>query len=203
MKKIITLIFCASFVACAPAINQKNLSAHRQAAQSALQNNDWDAARVHWAKAVVNGELGNAPDSQMAILYYEYGRALGVTCFYNEAEKYLKKAYNLDEKTNGPVYMTLLELARLNLNQKKYDNALHYFDKLMPVLEKINAKSQSPAELSVVLDEYSEALTNMDMLQRAKQFKAEAKKMRETFSGAFSITDRTPYGSQCVDKDSL
>lgn len=112
MKTGISLSLLIALISCAPAINQKSAAIHAQSAQAAIKNSDLDAARENWAKAVKNGELANEPDQKMAVLYYEYGRALGVTCYFDGSEYYLKKAYVLDKKTGGPVYMSLVELAR-------------------------------------------------------------------------------------------
>ena len=93
-----------------------------------------------------------------AIFYFEYGRSAGVTCFFDIAEDYLNKAYKLDSKIGGPSFLSLVELFRLNLDQKKFQEAIDYFLKALPELERVNAPSESPAEFSKLLDEYAIAL---------------------------------------------
>lgn len=198
MKKTYVLLLCFLLVACAAPINRKSTSIHEQSAQYAAQKNDWGSARRHWAKAVSNAELGGEPEQKMAVLYYEYGRALGVTCFFDESEIYLKKAYDLDKKTNGPVYMSLTELGRLTLDQKKYDQALNYYNEVIPMLEKMGAQSEAPTEFSFMLDEYSEMLANTGMEQKSQEYKERAEKVRKNNPKRYSISERTMYGSQCV-----
>lgn len=200
MKKIVAVSLCILVVACAAPINRKSASNHAQAAQNAVKNNDWDSARRHWAKAVTNGELGGEPEQKMAVFYYEYGRALGVTCFFDESETYLKKAYELDKKTNGPVYMSLTELGRLNLDQKKYDRALKYYDEVIPMLEKMGAETEAPMEFSFMLDDYADMLSNSGMEQKASEYKQRADEIRKNNPKRHSISERTMYGTQCTKK---
>jgi tetratricopeptide (TPR) repeat protein len=134
----------------------------------------------------------------LAVFYYEYGRALGVTCFFDESETYLKKAYELDKKTNGPVYMSLTELGRLNLDQKKYDQALKYYNEVIPMIEKMGAETEAPMEFSFMLDDYSEMLSNTGMEQKAGEYKQRAEEIRKKNPKRHSITERTMYGTQCT-----
>ncbi|GAB7562005.1 hypothetical protein LG202_00440 [Methylobacillus methanolivorans] len=64
----------------------------------------------------MNANLGGVAPSTRAVLSSEYGRSLGATCFFNDATFYLNQAYDLDKQTGGPLYMSLVELARLNLD---------------------------------------------------------------------------------------
>lgn len=132
MRKLIILIQIFTLIGCATAINQKSATNHMRAAVSARQVGDWDLYRRHWAKAVVNSKLAHEPEQKMAVLNYEYGRALGVTCFFEEAEKYLNVAYQQDVNTGGPSYNDLVELARLNLDQKKWKKSITYYKKVLP-----------------------------------------------------------------------
>ncbi len=123
MKILILVLVPVLMVGCASAINKKSAVIHARSAQTEIANGNWDSARRHWAKAVVNAELGKMKPQARAVFNYEYGRSLGVTCFYSESEQYLKKAYDLDKAINGPIYMSVLELARLNYDQGKYEKA--------------------------------------------------------------------------------
>ena len=198
MKLFAMFFLMVCLVSCASDVNRKSAVIHAQAAQNAIENNDWDAARKSWSKAVVNSELAHEPDQKMAVFYYEYGRALGVTCFYDESEVYLKKAYELDKKTNGPVYMSLTELARLNLDQDKYSKSLLYFEELIPLLDKINAKSEAPLEYSNILEDYSKSLLNTKQIEKSKSIMQDVEEIRKMNQNRYSITERTLYGSQCI-----
>jgi tetratricopeptide (TPR) repeat protein len=188
---------------CAAAISRHNALLHAEAGQLASNANDWNTARREWAKAVVNSDLGKLDNSKKAVIYYEYGRAAGVTCFFDISEEYLNKAYSLDKETNGPAFMSLVELFRLNLDQKKYKKATEYFKKAVPELESVGAPTESPSEFSKLLDEYAIALKGIGNTQEAEEAIRRSNKIRSEEENLHSITDRTPYGSQCVEKNNL
>lgn len=203
MKFIIPLLIFSLFAsACAPAINRKTFQITAEAGFESQQNGDWDAARRNFAKALLNAELGNETSETLSTLNYEYGRSLGVTCFYDKAEFYLKKSLELDLSTNGPDYMSLLELARLNLDQKKYKEAISYFEKLLPIYKEINAEKEAPYAVAEVLEEYAKALGKIGSIEKAELTKQKASALRAQNPEGYSITDRTPYGTQCVQQKS-
>lgn len=184
---------------CATSINQKNANIHMEAAINASNNEDWDSSRRHWAKVVVNAKLADEPEHKMAVVNYEYGRALGVTCFFEDAEKHLNLAYQQDINTGGPYYKDLIELARLNLDQKKWKESIIYFEKAFPILDKINASTGAPHAYADILDDYASALENSNK-KNSKKYRQEAKGIRDKNPKVFSITERTPYGKQCTNK---
>ena len=194
---VLTLLIFSS-QACATPMNRSNAMKHAQIAVQASSMGDWDSSRREWAKAVVNADLGNLEAPQRAVFYYEYGRSAGVTCFFDIAEDYLNKSYELDAEIGGPSVLSLVELFRLNLDQKKYKEAVEYFKKALPELEKLNAPKESPAEFSKLLEEYAIALKVINNKEESKKIEARALKVRK--SAKHSITDRTPYGSKCTNK---
>jgi len=182
---------------CVGGINLYNANQYADAANAATRRGDWDGARRLWARVVVNADLGHAAKKRRALFYYEYGRATGVTCFFDLSEEYLNKAYELDRETAGPVYMSLLELARLNSDQKKYAQAIGYFERAIPELERVNAQMEAPIEYANILDEYSIVLSVVDRDADAAAAKSRAAMLRANNKGRYSISDRTPYGTQC------
>lgn len=165
---------------------------------AASQNGDWDSSRRHWAKAVVNADLAGTPEAKMAALNYEYGRSLGVTCFFEESEKYLNLAYQQDSKTGGPAYNDLVELARLNLDQKKWVASIAYFKKALPILKQINAPTEAPYAYADILSEYADALDAVGSGDAAN-YRNQAESIKKNRPDGYSITDRTPYGTQCTN----
>ncbi len=197
MKIINTFIVIFFIAACAAPINRKTSEMTGQAGYQAQKADDWDAARRNFAKAVVNGELGNLPQEHMAGLYYEYGRSLGATCFYVESEMYLQKALDIDLKTNGPAYMSLLELARLNLKTKKYSKAINYFERLIPIYKELNAEKEAPIGVAEAYEDYSYTLRESGDMSKAINYEARANQLRTDNPAGHSISERTPYGTQC------
>ncbi len=182
---------------CVPGNTRVDLE-NARIADKAQKNGDWNTARKHWAIAVTNANPRDVSPQGMAIYNYEYGRALGVTCHFESSEVYLLRAHEIDVKSNGPYFNDLIELARLNLDQKKWDKTIEYYDKVMPELERINAEEDSPHEFANLLDEYAEALEGLNKSE-ASSYRQKASDIRDKNPKGYSITDRTPYGSQCTN----
>jgi hypothetical protein len=133
----------------------------------------------------------------LAVLYYEYGRASGVICDWPEAERGLNEAYNLDQQTHGPSYMSQLELARLNYDRKQYGKAVEYIDRAMPAIDKYQLDTRDPLGYADLLDEYATSLGKMGKPESVGKWRARAEELRKAFPGKNADTDRTPYGTQC------
>lgn len=91
---------------CANPINAKTATDYAQAANNAAQLGDWAKARMCLCRAIVNAQLGGSSPAQLAVLYYEHGRASGIVCEFSDAEKPLIRAYDLDKQAGGPTYMS-------------------------------------------------------------------------------------------------
>lgn len=106
---------------------QKTSDNYAQSAHSFINAGEWGKALEPAKRAVINADSANISPEKRAVAHYEYGRILGATCSFAEAESELKKAYELDNETKQPLFLSLTELARLNLDQEKYREASDYF----------------------------------------------------------------------------
>lgn len=167
------------------------------AAVAARENGDWDEVRRIYARALEGNSLDQADHRFKATLHYEYGRALGVTCHFNEAERQLNLANELDKHTGGVFYLSLTELARLNLDQRRYAQALSYLERILAELDPVITARRVPVFYANLLDDYASALAGAG---REKDAEAASRKARETRGGAPKPPidpHRTPYGQQC------
>ena len=200
MNRVVFLIICASLLqACASNINLRNAEVHYKNGEAAMLAGNWNQARRSYAKSVVNANLGNTPTRTKSVINYEYGRALGATCYFEEAEKYLKVSLELDESSNGPIHYPLIELGRLSLNQEQYGKSAGYFSRVLPVVEKLGAENLDPIGFADLLEELSLSLENSGKNSEAETHRERASSIRRENSGAISRTDRTPYGRHCND----
>lgn len=197
LKTFILIILGAAIGGCANPINQVNANKYWQAAESARSQGNWNLARENWSRAIVNGKLGGIKQRNLSVAYYEYARASGVLCDWVEAEKGLKKSLEIDRKTSGPVHYPLIELARLNLDQKNYNLASDYFKEALDVLEKLNVETKDPLGFADLYDEYSESVEKSSNHDESISLRKRAKELRAAFPNGKSHTDRTPYGTQC------
>lgn len=182
---------------CSNPINAKTSINYARAANHASHSGDWGTARMYWSRALVNAELGKASAAQLAVFHYEYGRASGVVCAFADAEKALTTAYELDKQAGGHTYLSLVELSRLNLDQKNYPEAAAYFERALPELDAKGALTQAPIEYAYILDEYATSLDGTGRTTQAQEIAARAMHIRNDNPGKSSVTDRTPYGTQC------
>ena len=194
------LFFLGCVTGCAPAINQKNAERYEVAGAQAQAAGDWETARLAFARAMVNARSGGMPTRVRAVFHYEYGRSLGVTCFFDEAERELLVALELDEQSKQPRYLALNELARLNLDQRNFLPAVNYFERGLKEMEATGAKQRAPVAYAEMLDEHALALDQTGRRADANALRAEASQIRLSNPGRSSTTDRTPYGTRCSVK---
>lgn len=195
--KVIVLLAVFMVGGCASAINERNAHNYANAAASALQAGDWESARRNWAKAATNAQLGGMSEKQLSIAYYEYGRASGATCHFEESENYLSKSLTLDQANNGPVHMPLLELARLKLALRQYGEAINFFELLIPIYELHKAAEEDPAGVSVVYKELSNSLAHLGREREAEKYQELSKALKKASAGKHSSSEITPYGQHC------
>ena len=175
--------------------NNKKL--YVQNAQAAAQAGDWENAARRYFLALQNAQWAEASPKEQAQLNYEVGRARGVTCKYDLADVHLKRAYELEQKAGAPPYRSLVELARLSLAQKKYSEAIGYFERALPQWEKAGV-TRDPTGFADALDDYAVALAKSNQQATANSVALRAKEMRTNAKGKPASEMRAPYGTQCV-----
>lgn len=197
-RKLFTIfILCLMTYSCGPSLSV-GVRNHLNTAYKAEYNGAWSTAETHYGKALVQAESEEASENVLAILNYQYGRALGVTCSFKKSEHYLLKALELDEKNNGETFKDLTELARLHYDQENYPKAISYFEKSISLLDQIDADDKAPIAYSDILLEYSEALHHTGNTSKAEDLKNKAMEIRNKHPEGHSNTERTPYGKYCV-----
>jgi tetratricopeptide (TPR) repeat protein len=195
--KWIALIASLSLTGCVSTLNEKNAHNYANAAVAAQDAGDWDSARRNWAKAASNAQLAGMSEKQLAIAYYEYGRASGATCFFEESEKYLRQSLAFDQENDGPIHMALLELARLKLAQGKYEEANAFFEELIPIYGRQKAAENDPAGVSLVYNEFANSLVKVGRFVEAAKYEERSKALKEASAGRKSPSEVTPYGQHC------
>lgn len=199
MKIAVAAVVASSLlVGCAAPINIKNAERHAQAGYVAQRNNDWDTARRQFAQAVVNADLGGAEAQGKGIVNYEYGRALGVTCFHEEAEKYLLRSKEFQEQLGQSPYLALYELGLLTEKQRQYAKAAAYFSQLIPLMEKAGLQSQYPLGVADAYERYGKALKELGKDAEARLAEQKASSIRVENPDAKPFGRVTPYGTACT-----
>lgn len=201
MKLLVPFLFSSLLISgCASELNLRNAGLYAQGCQGFQAQNEWWKARRACGRAAVNAKLGGAPDSAVAALWYEYGRTSGVICEYVEAKRGLEEALKLDQSSNGPIFKDHIELARLHLDQNKYQEASHYYQLGITTIPKEQAINEDPIGYAEILEEYAKALKNNGDETSSSKLTTQANELRATNPGKKSNTDRTPYGKFCDQK---
>ena len=160
-------------VGCASSINMKNVEIHLEAGRNFELKGDPQSAKDQYAKALVNAKLANANPALISMLTYNYGRMLGHTCQYEESERNLIEALNLESTITGPESgtssMRLFELARLNYDNNQFIKSASYFEKGIPIVEKLGIEQSDPIGYSFILDIYKESLDKLNRDIESKQ----------------------------------
>ena len=171
-----------------------------QSAMQAQSSGDWRTAASRWEAAYSSLVVQDRDSEKTAIVAYEYGRSLGVICKFEQSEQKLLEALALDQSLNGPVVMSLSELARLNLDWGRYAEAVSYFERAVDALDSMNAASRDPEGFGDFLEEYALALESSGRSDEARQSAERAGKLKMRHSHSHGADTRTPYGTQCQDQ---
>jgi tetratricopeptide (TPR) repeat protein len=188
----------ASFISGCARINSPTFKKYYQAGMAAERNEDYAAAKENFYRALVNARIGPLGPKETAAAAYSYGRMLGVYCDYQGAEELLQEAKRLDQETNGPVHMALVELARLKMDQGDYQAAVKYYGQAIALVDKKELIETDPAGFAVMFREYSAALSKVQRTAEAESFAARADALTRAHPGSQAVAERTPYGLKCA-----
>lgn len=200
MKSVTAVLLVWVLSGCASSINEHNANTYARSASLASKQGDWEAARKMWARAVVNASLAHADKRYLAVLNYEYARALGVTCFYDEARQYFEAAYALDRETGGPTFMSLAELGRMQLARGDNEKASVYMARAYEEGQTAQLEKHDPVGLADLIDDHARALEAQGNMGGAQEKRRFASMLRAANPGARTKTDITPYGTHCASR---
>lgn len=198
---ISTFVFCTS-VSAQPAKNDY-VEVYRYA-YMALQEGKWLIYQKLMRSVIDKSTAVGAPPEKRAIFWYEYGRASGVVCDWEDAEFALTVANNLDAKTGRSVHMSLNELGRINVATKQYKKAVEYFTQSLlafaqSVEKNPEKKITNLGDSALYLEEFAFALEQTGgQASDVKKLRDSAAEIRAQLSSKDSVLDDiTPYGTQC------
>lgn len=211
----VTLVSIAMFLALVGCVNMPATAIENNSAEPeyqqvyrfaymALQENNWPLYKKLLRKVIDTSTSAGAPPNERAIFWYEYGRALGITCEWKQAEFALAVAHNLDLRTGGPVHKSLNELGRVNGLIKQYGKAVGYFTRGAKALAQYQEQYPT-AEINLagsaqVLTDFAYALEQTggqpSDIQRLRDGAVAVRKKSVEKGEAYA--DVTPYGTQCA-----
>ena len=185
------------------ALNKIHFQKYYQAGNEAEERHDYEMAKKHYYRAWDNARMGRLEPQLRAQAAYSLGRMLGIFCDDKNAELMLKEALNFDKESYGPVYMSLFELAYLNYDQGKYDEAVSYFQQAIPLIDNEKYIEFDPAGFVMHFSTYSRALEKTGHSNEAKVFNDRANVLSKKYPAAQAKDTRTPYNRYCNKTNSL
>ena len=167
-----------------------------QRADAAKKRGDWESVASQTAQAINHPDMPRTVAVRSAV-HLEYGRAMGVLCHFDEAEKYLLLAKQIAQQGNVSTFHAVVELGALNVGQKKYAVAAGWYSEMMPIVERESLIKMSPLLVADALEKFAIALAATEKPAEAESRRRAAGKIRETGSKAPPATI-TPYGAKCA-----
>lgn len=171
------------------------LDEYLQRATAAKTRGDWESVASQVAQAINHPDLPKT-GALRSDVHLEYGRAMGVLCQYDEAEKYLLLARDISAKAGISTFPALYELGASSAAQKKFSAAADYFSQLLPIMERESRIRTTPLLVADAYDKLATALVATGKPDEAEVRRREAGKIRETGAKA-SPGMITPYGAMC------
>lgn len=197
MKRLFVLVAIQILFGCAQPVLEKTSQHYSHEAYDLSASGKWLEAVEPARRAILNANVAGSTEVRKAILHYEYGRILGVTCSFLQAEENLKIAYNYDKAAQQPLYLSLVELARLNYDQKKFKEASEYYTQAISEIRRAKVDKAAPVDFADLLYEQVESLNQISLIKESVPLKKEADAIKKKNPEGISATDRTPYGKHC------
>ena len=143
----------------------------------------------------------------IATAKYGLGRSLGQLCQFSEAEKYLLEAANLESEISGGKGIHLsqdyFELARLYYDYGKFDKAVPYFQKAIPLAEEVRVASSDPIGYANVLEDYAVALSKVGDANQSKAIEQKIAALRQSNPGKNAGFKIVRFNPQCAPNTTL
>ncbi len=113
---------------------------------------------------------------------YSYGRMVGYTCDFPEAEKLLVEALSLEETLPGPdrrnVTKRLSELARLSFDLEKFQESASYYERAIPIMDAVML-SEDSIGYALYLNDYAQALDRIGEVRKSNEVRKRIAEIRE------------------------
>jgi tetratricopeptide (TPR) repeat protein len=191
---IITALLIST--SCVNPLNVITAERYYQNGTDLANQNKWGKARIAYGRALTNVEWGNLPDKTKALYSFNFGRASGVLCDWDNAEKYLEQALTIYSKTEPQLHYELIALAQMNQARGDYKKASEYYSKTIEDVKKHNVDKQMPMAFADTLLKYSEVESKLGNTEKSLQIKNQANVILNNNPDK-KLPPAAPYGKFC------
>jgi tetratricopeptide (TPR) repeat protein len=172
-------------IGCANPINQHTAQNYNELGRQAERAGDYVLAEEYYSRALWNAKIGGLPISGVSMVSYNLGRTKGYLCKHDEAEQLLLDALRMEDELSEPeiglITMRLLELARLVADQSRYDEAVFYYARAVPLVRELDIESEDPIGFANVLVDYSQVLKSSGNVEKAELIRQESDRIRDSY----------------------
>lgn len=187
---------------CANPINAIHYNYYLGQGHAASAAGDYAQAKVFFSRALINAQIGNLGPKDEARALYNYGLAVGYLCEYELAQQSFVEALRLEEEAEGPdggvAVMRLFELARLEYDHENYAEAARWYDRALPLAQKVGADGTDPIAFANELDRDATALEKSGDPARAAAAREQSAQLREQHPGAYAHFVPKTYPKDCA-----
>lgn len=145
-KYLLIVSLTLMVIGCANPLNQVTSDNYADTCSQAENAGRWDVAEEACYRAFVNVEWGNLGDELKSERLYNLARIKRRVGKLNEAEKYFIKTIEIEEslspKREVRIGRRLAELSAIYYEQKKYEQASPYLEKLLPLSNLYSGKEK-------------------------------------------------------------
>ena len=173
---------------------------HYEAGLRAETKADYRTAQREYAQAYKIAEESKLGLPAVSAATYELGRVTGYLCDYDRARRLLRQSLEMEERVSGPYSANMsaryMELARLNYDNGHYARAVPYYERGIPLLEKLDIIKRDPLGYAEALEEFGTALKHTGATREAKGILQRADIMRSQYGSR-----GRPYFPQRYDRN--
>ncbi len=203
----IAALFLASCVSTEPAKQSETsqpFRKHYEAGLLAESKADYRTAQREYALAYKVAEDAKLGPSAISAVTYELGRVTGYLCDYDRAHRLLRQSLEIEERVSGPYSANMsaryMELARINYDHGLYAVAIPYYERGIPLLEKLDFEKRDPLGLAEALHEFATALKRTGATREAQRVLQRADIMQAQYANRGRPYAPKRYPQNCPKK---
>ena len=196
MRKFLTLLIMPLLIiSCANPLNRMTAQQYYNGGNYHKNQGNWFDARISYGRAWTNTEWGNLSPQETALYAFEFGRASGALCDWENAEKGLRQAYNIDIKTGAPLHYDLIEFAHMYQAMGLYEKSDEYYSMTLASFNE-DIINKHPMGYADTLKRYSDVLSHLGKDKMALDFKKRSEVILSANPDK-TIPPGIPYGKFC------
>ncbi len=174
-------------------------------ANDALDTGNYEEALRSYTQALDQAE-DDGDEELRAMAMYGLARTSARLCRVTAAEKWFRDSIVLREAMPNqggvPAIQNYSEFARFLLSRGRPADAVEYFGRAVPKLEKMGFEKMDPIGYANYLDDYVGAMRSIGMERELEPYAAKAAKLRSKYPGRQADFRPEPYPVNCEETGS-